>query len=633
MKYLYSFILVLLISITTSCQKYLDTEPNDFYSTVNYYETPAQLQSALNAVYGTMMIPRMFGQVLNFNFTSTTDEMIPNRSITQDNRGMHYSNWTAGHAYVATTWAYPYVAINLANNLIDNINKPTMDETQRGYIKGQALFLRAYCYFILTTNFGEVPLILHSPGINDVNIASSSQVAIYQQMEADFKEAETLLAGRTAASLGYNDVVTITAVQAMLAKLYLYWAGYPIKDTSKYDNVVTYADKVVNSGLHALNVDYRQVFINIFQDKYDVKENILEWGAQGAAAGATTKSSSDIGSTIGITSTLSTNVTPLYSYSAVGWIWATRKLFDSYETVPTSQLTWKTSLDLRRDWNCADFSYSYSIVNGTEFRTATPVTNLWQLRCGKFRREYAPQEQRNNGYYGTNWPAIRYADLLLMRAEANILKASPNLTAAKEDIEMVRQRAYGTKYGNILKDITVTLGGSGYSATTPPAVTITGGGGSGATATAVVSTAGVVTGIRLTSKGTITTSGPYYTSAPTITIAAPTTGTRATATATITNGTEYLLASGLTQSGLFDILKAERMREMCYEASRRYDLVRWGNFVNDMIDFRTYASANGISGNTYGLSTITGIESKHLLLPKPTYELNINKLLKQNPGY
>ena len=75
--------------------------------------------------------------------------------------------------------------------------------------------------------------------------------------------------------------------------------------------------------------------------------------------------------------------------------------------------------------------------------------------------------------------------------------------------------------------ITITNGGSGYDASSPPAVTITGGGGSGASATAVV-TGGVVTEITLSSPGT------NYTSAPTVTIAAPPAGggaSSATATA------------------------------------------------------------------------------------------------------
>nr|WP_276900174.1 RagB/SusD family nutrient uptake outer membrane protein [Pedobacter kyonggii] len=634
MKNKYILALLFVMGLTSSCKKFLDTEPTDFYSPSNYYETANQLQVALNGIYSNMMYERMYGQVLNFNFVSATDEMLPNRPVNGEARGLYYS-YDAGHAYVADVWRWPYLGINNANVLIDNINKPTMDEKQRGYIKGQALFLRAYNYFILTTNFGEVPIILHSPGIAETNIPASSQAAVYAQIVADLKEAETLLQGRTAAGLGYNDQVTITAVQAMLARVYLYWAGYPTNDATKYADAVAYADKVINSGLHGLNPDYKQVFINLCQDKYDVKEDILEWGSAGAAAGVTNKTGNDIGNFVGIQSAI-LNVNGTFdpaSYAAAGWVQTTKKLFDSYEVEPSSTLVNKASLDTRRDWNCADFIWT--INNATATRIKTDKPNPWQMMCGKFRREYCPEASRNLGTYNINWPVIRYSDVLLMKAEAENQVNGPT-AAAYDAINQVRKRAYGTMYGNIVKNITVVTGGSGYSAANPPLVTISGGGGAGATAVAVVSTAGVVTGIKLTSRGNLTAAGPYFTTAPMVTIAAPTTGVTATATATITSGNEYLLTPGLNKADFQLAIRDERMRELCFEAYRKADLIRWGNFVGDMQAFANYATANGVSattGNAIGYSGITGITQRHVLLPKPTYELNLNKALVQNPGY
>ncbi|RZJ64757.1 MAG: RagB/SusD family nutrient uptake outer membrane protein, partial [Flavobacterium sp.] len=249
--------------------------------------------------------------------------------------------------------------------------------------------------------------------------------------------------------------------------------------------------------------------------------------------------------------------------------------------------------------------------------------------------EYAPAEMRNTGTYNANWPVIRYADVLLIKAEAENQVNGPN-AAAYDAINQVRKRGYGTIYGNIVKNITVVNGGSGYSAANPPLVTISGGGGVGATATAVVSTAGVVTGIKLTSRGNLTTAGPYFTSVPTVTISAPTTGVTAAATATITNGSEHLLTPGLNKADFQLALRDERMREMCFEASRKYDLVRWGNFAGDLQAFGNYAAANGVTagnGNINGYQGLITVTPRYSLMPKPTYELNLNKALKQNPGY
>lgn len=673
-----SILACLAIAGLTSCKKFLDTKPTDFYSTDNYYNTEAQLQQALNGVYGDLMRPELYAQVMGFNFVSTTDEVMSNRTTDGDARGLRY-NYDASLVYVSSIWRYAYVGINNINTLLDNINKPAMDENRRNIIKGQALFLRGFLYFILTSNYGDVPVVLKTPAISDVNIPQAKQADVYAQIEKDMKEAETLLKDYTVTQAKFNDVVTLTAVQAMLARVYLYWAGYPQNNTAKYQDVITYTDKVINSGLHALNPDYRQIFINLAQDRYDVKENIWELGSLGAAAGVVNKSGNDIGNFVGIQSALTANDTS--SYNSAAWVWVTKKLFDAYEVDPANTATPnKSSLDIRRDWNCANYIYS-----GTSPRVKTARTNPWQMCAGKFRREYVPQSIRNTngtgGTYNINWPMIRYSDVLLMRAEAENFVNGPG--NAYTYINQVRRRAYGIMNGNVVKSITITNPGSGYTAA--PTVTITGGGGSGATANAVI-TSNAVSGIYLSSPGALTP-GSYYSSAPvvvigtfwapgitytagmqitnggnlyTVTTAGTSTNTppthtsgassagvtgavftyagkAATATAAITVGNESDLTPGLDKAGFLQAIKDERMRELCFEALRKADLIRWGNFVADMQNFAVWATANGAgvtaTGNPNGLQGVRNIMQRHVLLPKPTYELNLNRLLTQNEGW
>ncbi|WP_162946185.1 RagB/SusD family nutrient uptake outer membrane protein [Chitinophaga barathri] len=661
----------------TSCKNFLDTKPSDFYSPDNYYTTEAQLNQALTGIYGDLMRSELYGQVMHFNFVSTTDESMSNRAADGDARGLRY-NYDASLVYVGGIWRFSYLGINNINSLLENIGKPEMDEAKRDIIKGQALFLRGFLYFILTSNYGDVPLVLTPLSISEVTLAATPQKQVYEQIEKDMKEAEVLLKDFTLTKTGYNDVVTLTAVQAMLARVYLYWAGYPQKDESKYEQVIAYANKVEQSGLHALNPDYKQIFINLCQDKYDVKENIWELGSLGAAAGVVNKGGNDIGNFVGITSGV-TAADPT-SYGSASWVSVTQKLYNAYEVDPNSTATpLKSSLDIRRDWNCANFIYG-----GTP-RGRTARNNVWQMSCGKIRREYCPAEIRNTngvgGTYNINWPVIRYADVLLMRAEAeNHLHGPGN---AYEDVNRVRRRGYGIMNGNVVKSLTVTSQGAGY--TVAPAVTISGGGGSGATATAVI-TGGKVTGIYLSNPGTLAP-GSYFTSAPVVVIGtawtpgatyaanaqvtnagnlytvttagtatntAPThtsgasspevtgavftfAGTPATATATITNGTEAELPTGLSREDFQLVIRDERMRELCFEALRKADLIRWGNFYQDMQTFAAWAASNGAgvtaTGNPNGLQGVQNILPRHVLLPKPTYELNLNRALVQNQGW
>lgn len=676
MKHIYLFAWIMIAGLS-SCKKFLDTKPTDFYTPDNYYTTEAQLQQALNGVYGDLMRPELYAQVIPFNFTTTTDEVLSNRTADGDARGLRY-NYDASQVYVGNLWRNAYIGIANLNSLLENINKPAMDSAKRDIIKGQALFLRGFLYFTLTSNYGDVPLILRSLGINETTIPATPQKDVYVQIEKDMKEAEVLLKNFTAAKLGYNDVATLSAVQAMLARVYIYWAGYPVNDVSKYQDVLTYTNKVVNSGLHALNPDYRQIFINLSKDQYDVKENIWELGSYGAAAGVVTKGGNDIGNFVGITSAIV--ATDTSSYSSASWVWVTRKLFDAYQVdAASAPAPLKSSLDIRRDWNCANYIYG-----GTP-RVKQARPNVWQMSAGKFRREYCPAIIRNSngvgGSYNINWPVIRYADVLLMRAEAeNYLNGPGNAYA---DINQVRKRGYGILDGNVVKSVVVNNQGSGY--TVAPVVTITGGGGSGATGTAVIA-AGKVTGIYLNSPGALAL-GTYYSFAPNVligtlwnagtayavgtqitnganlytvttagksTITPPThtsgasnaavtgavftyAGVAATATASITNGTEADLSSGLTKEDFQLAIRDERMRELCFEAVRKADLIRWGNFYQDMQTFAAWAAANGASvvatGNPNGLQGAQNVGVRHVLLPKPTYELNLNRALIQNAGW
>jgi len=179
------------------------------------------------------------------------------------------------------------------------------------------------------------------------------------------------------------------------------------------------------------------------------------------------------------------------------------------------------------------------------------------------------------------------------------------------------------------------MGAPATAQTNPPTVTISGGGGSGATATATVSTAGVVTGVVLTSPGSLTAAGPYYTSAPTVTIAGS--GTGATAVATITTATDADLIPGMGKTDFQLAIRDERMRELCFEASRKADLVRWGNFYKDMQDFAVYAAANGgtnaTTGNPNGVQGAQNVLPRHVLLPVPIYEMSLNHALVQNAGW
>ena len=84
-----------------------------------------------------------------------------------------------------------------------------------------------------------------------------------------------------------------------------------------------------------------------------------------------------------------------------------------------------------------------------------------------------------------------------------------------------------------------------------------------------------------------------------------------------------------------EFVRNERGRELCFEATRKYDLIRWGIFVESMNEYVTYTTDTQWSGNgglaSYAATVGSNVERKHVLQPIPLKELGTNRKLKQNP--
>ncbi|MBO9640806.1 MAG: RagB/SusD family nutrient uptake outer membrane protein, partial [Siphonobacter aquaeclarae] len=227
------FLVLWTMGCLTSCRQFLEVRPTDFITAENYYNTEAELQTALNGVYDRLGDDKIYGSNLSYWLTVENDETYHNAS----NYGpVALYNYNASDPNVDSFWANLYYGIERANLLLANINKPReISESRRNSIHGEALFLRAYFYFLLVTHFGDVPLKLE-PNSSVVNtaIARTPQQKVYEQIIADMTTAEGLLQNQTATSLGYGGKVTRTAVQGILARVCLSMAGYPLRDESKF---------------------------------------------------------------------------------------------------------------------------------------------------------------------------------------------------------------------------------------------------------------------------------------------------------------------------------------------------------------------------------------------------------------
>ncbi|MCW3466108.1 RagB/SusD family nutrient uptake outer membrane protein [Chitinophaga nivalis] len=417
-KYIISLI-ILTGCILPGCNKFLDTKPEDFVTPEFYYNTEADLERSLNGVYNRLIdtYGRMYARGL-FSFLTISDEFFYKNVSTNNVRVMDFD---AGQLDVGKLWEVAYQGIDRANLLLENVHRPAMDETKRNAIKGQALFLRAYFYFVLADNFGAVPLRLTATKSSLEPMQGRAPVAaVYASIVADMKAALPLVHDiRTYTS---NERITATAVEAVLARVYLTMAGAPLYETARYADALTCTNNVIKSARHSLNTSYSAIFINHSKDINEPGECIWEIGMYGNQQGA-----AQLAGGVGIENGLECPDDNI-GYSG-GGVHPTARLFNLF--APD---------DLRRDWAIAP--YRYAIAAGVTSRVSYTPAQVYDRTAGKWRREYETLVPKNRLYNGTNFPVIRYADVLLMKAEAENAVNGPD-GEAYEAVNMVRRRAYG----------------------------------------------------------------------------------------------------------------------------------------------------------------------------------------------
>ncbi len=161
-------------------------------------------------------------------------------------RAFDQRNVTPTTERVSNHWESMYLPMRSINNVIES--KDLIEGGDRELIDakiGEAHFLRGMLYFYLTRSFGKVPLQVSS--IPDPTLGVSEIIDIYLQIEADFLEAERLLPVLNAVSPGSANRPNKGSANAFLAKLYLYWGGWPLKDASKYQLSANRAKMVIDN--------------------------------------------------------------------------------------------------------------------------------------------------------------------------------------------------------------------------------------------------------------------------------------------------------------------------------------------------------------------------------------------------
>ncbi len=650
-----------LILLCSSCKDFLETVPSDTLSPVNYYKTEADLLRALTGIYDRLQDANLYRYGLQ-TYLSFSDEFFY-KSVSS---GARVNEISGADVDINRFWSALYQGIERANLLLENIDNADIPLEKRDVLRGEALFLRGYYYFLLVDHFGGIPLKLTSTKSPIEPLLPRSSISdVYNQVVDDMKKAEQFV--QPISAYGHSGRVSKTAVQGILAKVFLTMAGKPLGDISKYNDALEYTTKVISSGAHSLNPDYKRIFINQSMDLYDTKECIWEVEFHGNNTVVSSQEGGQMGIYNGIQNTVDLNI----GYST-GNIASLGKMYRAY-----------AAGDIRRDWNIAPFRYVTTAgVTDTLYWTAAQIYD----RCiGKWRRKYETLTPKSRTFNSTNYAILRYSDVLLMHAEAEF-RVNGATAAAYEALNKVRRRGYGVEPNTAISSISVvsnlilsTTGNTGYDPlVTNIPVTITGGGGTGATAVATVGTTGKVTAVNILTPGsgyisvptvvvgtawrantpytvgqqisngdnlyTVTTAGTSTATAPVNTSgvsAIATTGAaftyrgkRAIVTATI--ATTPIDLTSINTPNFFAALQNERFCEFAFEGHRSHDLKRWDIYIATMQDLVRIVAEDLPAGLSYASTTGRNFSERNRLFPIPTVETSVNPnitIANQNPGW
>ena len=415
-------ILAMVAMMTSAC---LDKEPQDFTSPSTWYSNQDELEMALATVYDPLR--DVYSDYISVYLSQATDEVFSKESAPQ--MIPYYYNHDKADNTVKVTWQELYKGIDNANVLLENADNADCDAEVIKQIKGEALFLRGYYHFLLTAYWGDVPLKLSStPSADKAYTPRTASAEIYKSVFKDMEDALDMVADLSA--LGFSGRVSKQAVKGILARVYLNAAGRLGKD-EYYGYARKWAKSLIDEQFCALNPSYKDVFINLMQDRYELKESIFEVECHGNVY------SDEMRETAGFASYYTPQFSKDYMVDDLtkesiargrGYFYCTPQLYELYEEG-----------DLRRDWTIMPYMYENvdrisKLRYNDEFRFRYP---------GKFRREYEINLPVYSWGNSTNYPLLRYSDVLLMFAEADNHVNEGSTAESLEAVNQVRRRAFG----------------------------------------------------------------------------------------------------------------------------------------------------------------------------------------------
>lgn len=411
-----TYIFIALFIMASCSDDFVDVESNAENSE-NFFNSEEDYQNALIAAYDllqTTYLSVMLGDIASDNTLAGGENANDVPGIQEIDDMIH----TPINQQLRDIWQWMYAGVNRANYIMEFQDKT--DFAGKEGVLAQTRFLRAYYYFELVKFFGDVPFAVDTrlQFGDQFSINRTPKEEIYLQMEQDLMFA--------ADNLPYvqsqTGRITKGAAQAMLGKVYLY--------QDKFTEAAAVLEDLIDNGPHDLITDYSTMFENDNENNIESVFEVQYTDVEGAGFECFQCSEGNIA--VGFNGIRNYNG-PLFE-SGFSFNVPTQDVVDEFEEG-----------DMRLETAILDID-AWAAETGATFSTGFEHT-------GYFNRKYiSRQGDLNTGDANltnpNNYRAIRFADVLLMAAEA-LNRGGISDSRAQMYLNRVRERAFGNSDNNV----------------------------------------------------------------------------------------------------------------------------------------------------------------------------------------
>ena len=424
-----------------SCEDYLNTVSKSALTTDNAYAKAAGVDQDLTGVYGCLKPFAKYYFVMSEFRSDNLFNITEARTREESDCAQFNTTGLLNDAIVSSCWADHYTLIAAANVLLDHIDEAGMGESVKRQYMAEARFLRGLAYFDMVRFFGRVPVSLHEISPDEAfALGQSEAIDVYNQaIVPDLQYAVENLLETATDYLGNprSERVTKTAAQALLGKVYLQMAGYPLYQDTKDKAQSLFAEVLKNMNKYWKNSmsDWNLMWVHendnknfIFEIQYIAEKN------QGNPATPYSRSGNTYADDY-----CNANLT------TGSHIYVERDLQDHFlitSDIDNGDGTTTTEYIDKRLYGTINTGQTYNEETGQYEGGATDQNNF----CTKFFEHKIKRkslglsdmdaEITDRTFWPQNWPVLRIEDVMLLYAEC-----VGNTTEGYQYLNMIRQRA------------------------------------------------------------------------------------------------------------------------------------------------------------------------------------------------